>query len=229
MRRRGCGADQCPVTAQVCVTSMPGISEVPHRSTAVSSVAGLAWQVPRRACRLWSVPAAGRAPGRRRTGPGPRLWQAGAAVTCPAGARDGRVTMGALDVAGLSWTSWDMIQNVRRADQAHCEATDATRTERGFHAARNGESAGQRASDGQGWAPCKTVGFAFPGSNPGPATTSENVPWPADSAIFQTVGSGAVLSRWVQRSSGRRGQQARRGRWRARTVSPGRIPARAAC
>ena len=47
----------------------------------------------------------------------------------------------AVDVAGLSWTSWDMIQNVRRADQAHSEATDATRTERGFHAARNGESA----------------------------------------------------------------------------------------
>jgi hypothetical protein len=94
MRRRGCGADLCPVTAQVCVTSMPGISEVPHRSMAVSSVAGLAWQVPRRACRLWSVPVAGRAPGRRRTGPGPRLWQAGASVTCPAGARDGRVTMG---------------------------------------------------------------------------------------------------------------------------------------
>jgi len=160
MRRRGCGADLCPVTAQVCVTSMPGISEVPHRSMAVSSVAGLAWQVPRRACRLWSVPVAGRAPGRRRTGPGPRLWQAGASVTCPAGARDGRVTMGALDVAGLSWTSWDMTQNVRRADQAHSEATDATRTERGFHAARNGVSAGQRAFRWAGMAPCKTVGLS---------------------------------------------------------------------
>jgi hypothetical protein len=43
-RRRGCGADLCPVTAQVRVTSMPGISEVPHRSMAVSSVAGLAGQ-----------------------------------------------------------------------------------------------------------------------------------------------------------------------------------------
>jgi hypothetical protein len=32
-----------------------------------------------------------------------------------------------LDVAGLSWTSWEMIQKVRRADQAHSEATDATR------------------------------------------------------------------------------------------------------
>ena len=52
--------------------------------------------------------------------------------------------MGALDVAGLSWTSWDMIQKTRRADQAHSGITDATRTERGFHAAGNGVSAGQR-------------------------------------------------------------------------------------
>jgi hypothetical protein len=28
MRQLGCGADLCPVTAQVCVMSMPGISEV---------------------------------------------------------------------------------------------------------------------------------------------------------------------------------------------------------
>jgi hypothetical protein len=34
-------------------------------------------------------------------------------------------------------------------------------------------------SDGQGWAPCKTVGYAFPGSNPGPATITGNSPWPA--------------------------------------------------
>ncbi|MCW2719970.1 MAG: Oxidoreductase, partial [Pseudonocardia sp.] len=26
-------------------------------------------------------------------------------------------------MTGLSWTSWDMIQNLRRADQAHSEAT----------------------------------------------------------------------------------------------------------
>ena len=45
------------------------------------------------------------------------------------------MTMGALDVAGLSWTSWDMIQNVRRADQAHSGSygrhTDRTRLSRG--------------------------------------------------------------------------------------------------
>jgi hypothetical protein len=73
-----------------------------------------------------------------------RLWQARASVTCRAGAEDGRVTMGELDAVRLSWTSWDMIQKMRRADQAHSGTTDATRTERGFHAARNGETAGQQ-------------------------------------------------------------------------------------
>ena len=48
-----------------------------------------------------------------------------------------------LEVVGLSWTSWDMIQNLRRADQAPSEATDATRTEGGSHAAGNEETAGQ--------------------------------------------------------------------------------------
>lgn len=33
-----------------------------------------------------------------------------------------------LDVAGLSWTSWNMIQSLGRADQGHLSATDATRT-----------------------------------------------------------------------------------------------------
>jgi len=37
-----------------------------------------------------------------------------------------------------------MIQNLRSADQAHSGTTDATRTERGIHAAGNGEIAGQR-------------------------------------------------------------------------------------
>jgi hypothetical protein len=55
------------------------------------------------------------------------------------------VTEGEPEVAGLSWTSWDMIQNLHRSDQGHSEATDATRTDRGFHAARNEEIAGQRA------------------------------------------------------------------------------------
>jgi hypothetical protein len=36
---------------------------------------------------------------------------------------------------GLNWTLWDMIQKVRRADQAISAITDATRTERGFPAA----------------------------------------------------------------------------------------------
>jgi hypothetical protein len=41
---------------------------------AVRSVAGLAWQVPRRACRLWSVPVAGAG-----TGP-PADWAGTTAV-----------------------------------------------------------------------------------------------------------------------------------------------------
>jgi len=56
---------------------------------------------------------------------------------------DGAAAAEELDVAVLSWTSWDMIQNVRRADQAHSGITDATRTAGGFHAHRNGEAAGQ--------------------------------------------------------------------------------------
>ena len=75
----------------------------------------------------------------------------GASIRCPAGAEDGgvaardRVAARELDVAGLSWTSRDMIQHLRRVDQAHSGTTDATRTERGIHAAGNGEIASQRA------------------------------------------------------------------------------------
>ena len=61
----------------------------------------------------------------------------------PRAAGDLKVSAGELDVAGLSWTSWDMIQKVRRADQAHSGTTDATRTERGLDAAGNEEMAGQ--------------------------------------------------------------------------------------
>jgi hypothetical protein len=62
---------------------------------------------------------------------------------CPAEAGDGRVAAGEWGAAGFSWMSWDMIQNVRRADQAHSGATDATRTAGVFHAHGNGVSAGQ--------------------------------------------------------------------------------------
>ena len=51
---------------------------------------------------------------------------------------------GLRDSAGLNWTSWDMIQTLCRADQAHSGTTDATRTERGIHTERNGETAGQQ-------------------------------------------------------------------------------------
>ena len=37
------------------------------------------------------------------------------------------LAMAELHVVGLSGTSWDMIQEMRRADQAHPETTDRTR------------------------------------------------------------------------------------------------------
>jgi hypothetical protein len=49
--------------------------------------------------------------------------------------RDGRAAAEEPRAMGLGWTSWDMIQNVGRADQAISGITDATRTERGFHPA----------------------------------------------------------------------------------------------
>jgi hypothetical protein len=56
--------------------------------------------------------------------------------------RDGRHGKGEqramMHVVGLSRTSWDMIQQMRRADQAHSGTTDATRTERGFTPIRIG-------------------------------------------------------------------------------------------
>ena len=48
-----------------------------------------------------------------------------------------------LEAVGLSWTSWDVIEKVRRAEQGFCGVTDAGRTERGFHSVGNGEFAGQ--------------------------------------------------------------------------------------
>ena len=47
------------------------------------------------------------------------------------------------DAAGRHWTQRDWIPRPRRADLGHSEFTDAGRTECGFHAARNGEIAGQ--------------------------------------------------------------------------------------
>ena len=63
---------------------------------------------------------------------------------CSAESGDGGLGAGGLDAVGLSWTSWDMIEKVRRAVQGLRGVTDAGRTERGFHARGNGESAGQR-------------------------------------------------------------------------------------
>ena len=59
---------------------------------------------------------------------------------------------------------------------------------------------------------CKTVGFAFPGSNPGPATTSGNGLWPGVSQGLRAVvryvtlchrPSGDVTApRWLRTDSG---------------------------
>ena len=95
---------------------------------------------------------------------------------------------GELDAAGLSWTSWDVIQKVHRADQAHSETTDATRTERGIHTAGKEKQQVSGYSDGWGSAHCKTVGLAYVGSNPTPATRnprSDPVP------VFPDAGSDA--------------------------------------
>jgi hypothetical protein len=63
---------------------------------------------------------------------------------CSAEINDGGLGVGGLDAVGLSWTPWDMIQKMCRADQAFRIITDAGRTERGFHAVGNGECEGQR-------------------------------------------------------------------------------------
>jgi hypothetical protein len=75
-----------------------------------------------------------------------------------------------------------------RADQAHSGTTDVTRTGRGIHTAGNGEAAGQWLFRWAGSAPCKTVGLAYVGSNPTPATQnprSDPVP------VFPDAGSDA--------------------------------------
>jgi hypothetical protein len=67
-----------------------------------------------------------------------------APIDCSAESGDGGLGAGGLDAVGLSWMSWDMIEKVRRAEQGFRGIMDAGRTERGFHAIRNEESAGQR-------------------------------------------------------------------------------------
>jgi hypothetical protein len=97
------------------------------------------WAVQARISEVWRCGAPVVPPQRTHDGGCLRVCEAGA------GAGDWQVAVGESDTAGLSGTSWDMIQNLHRADQAHSEATDATRTDRGFHGARDGEMAGQRA------------------------------------------------------------------------------------
>ena len=44
---------------------------------------------------------------------------------------------------------------------------------------------------------CKTVGSAYVGSNPTPATTCENGPWPADARRFEPLYYGLSQSHCV--------------------------------
>jgi len=81
------------------------------------------------------------------------------------------------DVAGLPWTG---ARCPRLADLGDSACTDAGRTERGFHMPGNGETAGQWPFRRAGMAHCKTVGSAYVGSNPTPATTCENGPLAAE-------------------------------------------------
>ena len=72
-----------------------------------------------------SVPALARQSGHQ-------LLLAGGLVTCPG--RGWQGGSGELDAMGLRWMSWDMFQNVCRADQAYSGITDVTRTAGEFHA-----------------------------------------------------------------------------------------------
>jgi hypothetical protein len=55
-------------------------------------------------------------------------------------------------------------------------------------------------ADGQGWAPCKTVGLAYVGSNPTPATTCGNGPWPGVLPTSRAAALGPLMSRCVHAS-----------------------------
>ena len=84
--------------------------------------------ITRLSCRLTTQPSAA----------------ARASVTCPAKAEDGRGDSGSVGRSGTQLDFMGHDPKVRRPDQAHSEATDARRTECGFHAASKGELAGQR-------------------------------------------------------------------------------------
>ena len=71
------------------------------------------------------------------------------------------------DSAGLPWTG---TRNLQRADLGDSVRTDTGRTEFRFHAAGMVSVQVSRYSDGLGSAVCKTVGLAYVGSNPTPAT-----------------------------------------------------------
>ena len=119
------------------------------------------------------------------------------------------------DSAGLPWTG---TRNLQRADLGDSVRTDTGRTEFRFHAAGMVSVQVSRYSDGLGSAVCKTVGLAYVGSNPTPATQnprSDPVPVFPDAgsdacpgAVRQTVpgGCGPVVGQiWPGQRGGRDG------------------------
>jgi hypothetical protein len=90
---------------------------------------------------------------------GHRLRQACASVTCPAGEQRlaGRQWRVGCNRTQLNVLGPDPTGASRRPGTL--ETTDAARTDRRFHAARNEEMAGSGDSDGQGWAGCKPSAY----------------------------------------------------------------------
>jgi len=73
-------------------------------------------------------------------------------------------------------------------------ATDVGRTIPVAVPPAGGEPAGQRGVGPEERVFCKTVGTAYDGSNPSPATTCEDAPRPADTTVRRTRGTRGPLS-----------------------------------
>jgi hypothetical protein len=89
----------------------------------------------------------------------------------------------------------------------------------------NGERAGQWRSTRSGATGCKTVGLAYVGSNPAPATTSENGPLPGASPGAQAVVRCIILGqRWSRCAAAPRWLRTYDGRIRGwRSGAPHRL------
>jgi hypothetical protein len=95
---------------------------------------------------------------------------------------------------GRCWSRLDKIHNGHGADLADSECTDAGRTKLGSRLAFMKKSQVSGYSDGPWPTACKTVGSAYVGSNPTPATTTRDALWPAHAWLegVLTDGAGSV-------------------------------------